>query len=635
MADISSLVFVFVVFAVFTGVIYLFAHYTSRFNAASGLRDPLLRGNAFMPGIKREDVEKLYVDGGRFLEYIIIDSSRLLEAPRWECSVCEFYNFTTKLHCCLCGTLKGISTNGTDDSTPIVSHSRSTSMSQLQRTGSTLRRFTSQIVAAVFDHVVLPEDLTAVQRSARMRRQWSRSTTHATGHWVRNFVNSPFASEAFVVQLNPPSSSVKLTSLAESPRAVSPLGSPFMTASAPASGFCGPAIAWVPVQDANLHMVTTTGSTLDPSVWATLTHLAKLPFSLKYGWFLDQASALVTPYDTLHVHFKVNRPRLVVEALENLSASKSMHLAHGLLSPAAGLFVLSNRDDQSYGINADSAAACTDVDHLTAFHAVGRFVGRALLEGQMLPLHLSPVLFKAMLGVPMSLDDIEQLDPVVYKSLMFVLTHDTVDDLALTFSATECVGYGRVLEVDLVDEGRRIPVTEDNKALYVQRMVRYLLFDRVEGQLGAMLKGLHQVVPPEMLAVFDYKEFELILCGLSDIDVNDWKASTVSSSNLKAHAVLVWFWEIVESLSTSDQSKLLQYATGSSRVPVQGFKGLTSYDGKICYFTLKGIEYTPGRYPVVHACYNRIDLPLYPTKALLQEALTMVLLSDPTGFTIE
>ncbi|RHY25428.1 hypothetical protein DYB32_008318 [Aphanomyces invadans] len=220
-------------------------------------------------------------------------------------------------------------------------------------------------------------------------------------------------------------------------------------------------------------MVTTTGSTLDPSVWATLTHLAKLPFSLKYGWFLDQASALVTPYDTLHVHFKVNRPRLVVEALENLS---------------------------SLQVNALCAT--------TRFEFVGehaRDAGAVQREWYLLVAHglLSPAT----------------------GFLMFVLTHDTVDDLALTFSATECDGHGRVLEVDLVDEGRRIPVTEDNKALYVQRM--------------------------------------------------------------------------------------------------------------ICYFTLKGIEYTPGRYPVVHACYNRIDLPLYPTKALLQEALTMVLLSDPTGFTIE
>ena len=88
-------------------------------------------------------------------------------------------------------------------------------------------------------------------------------------------------------------------------------------------------------------------------------------------------------------------------------------------------------------------------------------------------------------------------------------------------------------------------------------------------------------------------------------------------------------------LPQDDQAKLLQYATGASRVPVQGFKGLTSYDGKICYFTLKGVAYKQGVYPVAHACYNRIDLPLYPSEELLEDALKTLLLSDPTGFNIE
>ncbi|RHY14364.1 hypothetical protein DYB25_006837 [Aphanomyces astaci] len=163
---------------------------------------------------------------------------------------------------------------------------------------------------------------------------------------------------------------------------------------------------------------------------------------------------------------------------------------------------------------------------------------------------------EAMLGVPLSLDDVEHLDPVVYKE------------------------------------------------------VRYLLFDGVKTQLQAVLLGLHEIVPPELLLVFDHKEFGLLLCGLTDIDMDDWKTSTVTSSNLKGHDVLE---DVVESLTRPDQAKLLQFATGSSQDPIQGFKGLTSYDGKIFYFTLKGTEYTPGRYPVIHACYNRIDLPLYPT----------------------
>jgi E3 ubiquitin ligase SMURF1/2 len=52
---------------------------------------------------------------------------------------------------------------------------------------------------------------------------------------------------------------------------------------------------------------------------------------------------------------------------------------------------------------------------LKAFRAIGRFIGRALLDGQVLALPLNPVLFKAILGRPITLDDLEHLDRTMYK----------------------------------------------------------------------------------------------------------------------------------------------------------------------------------------------------------------------------
>ena len=37
---------------------------------------------------------------------------------------------------------------------------------------------------------------------------------------------------------------------------------------------------------------------------------------------------------------------------------------------------------------------------------------------------------------------------------------------------------------------------------------------------------------------------------------------------------VVWFWSIVESYSEEMRARLLQFVTGSSRVPLQGFKAL-------------------------------------------------------------
>jgi hypothetical protein len=37
---------------------------------------------------------------------------------------------------------------------------------------------------------------------------------------------------------------------------------------------------------------------------------------------------------------------------------------------------------------------------------------------------------------------------------------------------------------------------------------------------------------------------------------------------------VTWFWRVVESYSEEMRARLLQFVTGSSRVPLQGFKAL-------------------------------------------------------------
>ncbi|ETW05374.1 hypothetical protein H310_04296 [Aphanomyces invadans] len=303
------------------------------------------------------------------------------------------------------------------------------------------------------------------------------------------------------------------------------------------------------------------------------------------------------------------------------------------MDPGTGLFVLASKDSHMYIPNPNATHDIFHVSAVDAFKAVGRFVGRALLDGQMLPLPFSPAVFKAILGVPLTLEDVEVLDPSVYSSLRYILEHDDIDALALTFSITERRG-DRVDEVDLIPRGRCIDVTDANKADYVDLMLRYLLYQRFERYLLELVQGVYDIVPPELLVPFDHKELELLLCGLADIDVQDWKAHTECSTNVAGSPLVEWFWDIVAAMTPAERATLLQYTTGSSRVPVQGFRGLTSHDGRICRFSLKGVTYIPGAYPTVHACFNRIDLPLYPRKDLLVEALQMLLLSNPTGFDI-
>ncbi|CAK4718224.1 unnamed protein product [Aphanomyces euteiches] len=414
-------------------------------------------------------------------------------------------------------------------------------------------------------------------------------------------------------------------------------------------------------------MKTVCGEELPGWKWKALLDVFALPFPSKYAWFLRQVENVVKPFNDGHLRLKTDRSALLKESLESMMEIPATALCcttryefkgepagmvlfgrailHGRIER---LFVLANRDDHSVYINPNSAVAFknTSMGHLEAFQATGRFIGRAFLDGQVIPLRLNTVLFKGahvhrdelfltllmlvLVGNPLSLDDIELVDPTIFKSLHYILENDNVDQLMLTFLASE--GHGAT-EVDLVPKGQSITVTDANKHDYVARMVEHLLVGRVKQQLEA-LHGLFEVLPPELFVPFDAKELELILCGMDSIDVSDWRANTDATLDLMLSPLLEWFWDIVASLSRDDRVKLLQYTTGASRVPVQGFRGLTSYDGKLCRFNLKGVPYTRGAYPVVHACYNRIDMPLYDRKQQLEDAIAMLLSSDPTGFNI-
>ncbi|EQC32980.1 hypothetical protein, variant [Saprolegnia diclina VS20] len=389
-----------------------------------------------------------------------------------------------------------------------------------------------------------------------------------------------------------------------------------------------------------------------PSWWfPRCQEIASWTFHLKYAWLHSQIHNLLHGYAQVRVYrdriFEESIPLLLLMTAKHLCAATRVMmlgesgvdaggiqrewytvLTTAVFDPAKGLFVLAT--DFAYALNPTSATAYGP-DHLLCYRAIGRLLGRAVLDGQVLPCRLALPLFKAILGTPLSLQDVRYLDTQTYSSLQYLLEHD-VSELGLDFSAA----MPATLEVvDLVPNGRQIAVTNDNKASYVDCMVRYLLFDRVAVQLTSLLKGVYEVLPQELLMPFDYKELELVLCGVAEVDVADWKASTSVSTTLRRSESLNWFWDVLEhDMSRDDRSKLLQFTTGSSRVPVQGFRGLTSYDGTLCPFSLQAVAYSVGVLPKAHSCFNRLDLPLYPTRALMHEALFALTRLESAAFTL-
>lgn len=67
---------------------------------------------------------------------------------------------------------------------------------------------------------------------------------------------------------------------------------------------------------------------------------------------------------------------------------------------------------------------------------------------------------------------------------------------------------------------------------------------------------------------------QLIIGGLDKIDLNDWKSNTRLKHCGADSDVVRWFWQAVEAFDEERRARLLQFVTGSTRVPLQGFKAL-------------------------------------------------------------
>lgn len=106
-----------------------------------------------------------------------------------------------------------------------------------------------------------------------------------------------------------------------------------------------------------------------------------------------------------------------------------------------------------------------------------------------------------------------------------------------------------------------------------------------------------------------------------DINSDDWTKFTDYRGYDMNDEVIQWFWKCIRSWPPERKSRLLQFATGTSRIPVNGFKDLQGSDGPRRFTIEKSGD--PSQLPKSHTCFNRIDLPPYKDYASLEQKLTL------------
>ncbi|KAF8292388.1 putative ubiquitin-protein ligase [Trypanosoma cruzi] len=271
-------------------------------------------------------------------------------------------------------------------------------------------------------------------------------------------------------------------------------------------------------------------------------------------------------------------------------------------------------------------------NHLQYFKFAGTVVGMAVAHSVPIDVHFTRAVYRHMTGVQPIFRDLESVDPELYDNLNWLLRND-VNDLGLFFTVS-CERFGVIQETELVPNGGHVAVTNANKSQYVRLRCEFHMTRQIEQQMEEFLKGFYTVIPRKEIRNFTAQELELVICGMPDIDVEDLRVHTLYDGYTATSPQIRWFWEVVASMTKEDRANLLQFATGASKVPHGGFSNLESASGTTQRFTITRWGDSVDLLPQAHTCFNKIDLPEYPSCEELRRKLMLAITFGSRGFSM-
>ncbi|NXF24638.1 WWP1 ligase, partial [Rhodinocichla rosea] len=212
-------------------------------------------------------------------------------------------------------------------------------------------------------------------------------------------------------------------------------------------------------------------------------------------------------------------------------------LSHEVLNPMYCLFEYAGKSNYCLQIN---PASTINPDHLSYFCFIGRFIAMNVLQSTLslnLNVYKSQTLRRAEAVRELILcHPISPLKPQADQACCII------SSVSLSWSSI-------VTPVLLMAEWR---------------------FSRgVREQTKAFLDGFNEVV---------------MLCGMQEVDLADWQRNTVYRHYTRNSKQIIWFWQFVKETDNEVRMRLLQFVTGTCRLPLGGFAELMGNNGpqKFC-----------------------------------------------------
>ncbi|XP_028832428.1 putative E3 ubiquitin-protein ligase HERC3 isoform X2 [Denticeps clupeoides] len=251
------------------------------------------------------------------------------------------------------------------------------------------------------------------------------------------------------------------------------------------------------------------------------------------------------------------------------------------------------------------------------FHLIGIICGLAIYNSTVVDLHFPLVLYKKLLGVLPTLEDLKELSPTEGRSLQQLLDYvgDDIEEMfCLNFAITR-ESYGLTEVKELVPGGENLTVDKANREEFAIAYLRYVFSDSVQEVYSAFSSGFLKVCGGKILQLFQPSELMAMVVGNNNYNWEEMEKNAVYKGEYSAsHPTVRMFWEVFHEFPLEKKKQFLLFLTGSDRIPIHGMASLR--------IVIQSTSAEEHYLPVAHTCYNLLDMPRYQTKETLHQRLT-------------
>ncbi|MCQ2817786.1 MAG: HECT domain-containing protein [archaeon] len=263
------------------------------------------------------------------------------------------------------------------------------------------------------------------------------------------------------------------------------------------------------------------------------------------------------------------------------------------------------------------------------YELIGIILGLALFNNIILDVKFPLVIYKKLLGCPLTIEDMKECDTDLYHTLSFLLKSEdpNLEEVVSSNFTVTVDKFGEAVEIPLKANGANIPITYQNKNEYVDLYLDWYFNKSIEKYFVSFQKGFFRVVDKKLSHLVKPEELELIICGTQTLDFHELqRVARYEDGYDKNSAAIKWFWEVLHTFNEEEKKKFLFFVSGCDRAPINGLGSLE--------IIISRFGPDSDKLPCSHTCFNHLLLPDYANKEKLARCLHIAI-NNAEGFGLQ